>query len=66
MKVDQHIEAQDQAVRRRTGRAARATQVARLWALCDVGDDEREALRSRLLGLEVGDPAGDPAGGLEG
>lgn len=59
MQVVDHIEGDEQPVRARPKRAARASQLARLWALSEVSDAERDALRARLLGLEVDAPAGD-------
>lgn len=59
MQAVDHAEGGVEPVGVRARRAARATQLARLWALSDAGDDEHDELRSRLLGLEVDEPDGE-------
>lgn len=61
MQVVDQVGGELQPGRGRTRRAARATQLARLWALSDTDEAERDALRSRLQGLDVDEPQEEPA-----
>lgn len=56
MQAVDDVEAAMDPVRARSRRATRASQVARLWALSDSDEAERDALRSTLERIHVEDP----------